>query len=203
MKGTIQQSIRGTSKGTKVSDQPRENQTSAEELQSGELSSLPAENQSEADAEEIRTESSPEPAERPDAAVSRKNLKRSLDLALAAARTAAENMGTDVVVLDMTRQTALFDYFVIATGTSRRQLHAISEEIDHTLEDDLGDQRLNREGYDESRWIVLDYGSIVVHLFDDETRAFYSLENLWADAVRVDISDLLKDVKAHQGGFGL
>lgn len=134
------------------------------------------------------------------AAVSRVNPQRSKDLALAAARTAAENMGTNIVVLDMTRHTALFDYFVIVTGASRRQLHAISEEIDHVLEDEMGDHRMNREGYDESRWIVLDYGTVVIHIFDEETRAFYSLENLWADAVRVDISEMLKQVQAGTGG---
>lgn len=130
----------------------------------------------------------------PYAAIDRRNPQRSLQLALAAARTAAENGGTDIKVLDMSRQTALFDYFVIATGTSRRQLHAISEEIDHKLEDDLNDKRMNIDGYDESRWIVLDYGTVVVHLFDSDTRDFYSLERLWADAEAVDLTELLKDV---------
>lgn len=130
----------------------------------------------------------------PFAAVDRKNPQRSLELALAAARTAAENGGTDIKVLDMSRQTALFDYFVIATGTSRRQLHAISEEIDHKLEDDLNDKRMNIDGYDESRWIVLDYGTVVIHLFDSDTRDFYSLEGLWADADPVDLSDQLQDL---------
>ena len=129
------------------------------------------------------------------AAVSRANPSRSLELALAAAQVAAENKGQDVVVLDMTQHTALFDYFVIATGTSRRQLHAISEDIDNCLEKDLGDKRMNIAGYDESRWIVLDYGTVVIHLFDAETRAFYSLENLWADAQPVDISAILEKVK--------
>lgn len=128
------------------------------------------------------------------AAYSRSNPQRSLELAKAAARTAAENNGTDIVVLDMTKHTALFDYFVIATGTSRRQLHAISEEIDHRLEDDLGDQRMGIEGYDESRWIVLDYGTVVVHMFDEEMRSFYSLETLWADAERVDLTEVLRDI---------
>jgi ribosome-associated protein len=116
---------------------------------------------------------------------------RSLQLALAAARTAADNKGQNIVVLDMRKHTSLFDYFVIATGTSRRQLHAISEEIDHTLETDLNDKRLGIEGYNESRWIVLDYGNIVIHLFDEETRQFYSLENLWADAEPVDLTGVL------------
>ena len=75
----------------------------------------------------------------------------SLKLALAAAQTAAENRGQDIVVLDMREETAIFDYFVIATGTSRRQIHAMSEEIDHKLEDDLGDKRMGIEGYRESR----------------------------------------------------
>ncbi|MCO6456837.1 MAG: ribosome silencing factor [Pirellulaceae bacterium] len=120
-----------------------------------------------------------------------RDVPRSLQLALAAARTAAENRGTDIKVLDMRQQTSWFDYFVIATGTSRRQLHAISEEIDRTLEVELKDRRIGIEGYDESRWIVLDYGSVVIHLFDEETRQFYSLEELWADAVKLDLNGIV------------
>ena len=123
----------------------------------------------------------------------RVNPERSLQLALAAARTAIENRGQDVSVMDVRDQTSLFDYFVVATGTSRRQLHAMSEEIDHKLEDDLNDKRMGIEGYQESRWIVLDYGSIVIHLFDEESRQYYDLENLWAGAKLVDISELHKD----------
>ncbi|HEV3003891.1 MAG TPA: ribosome silencing factor [Pirellulales bacterium] len=115
---------------------------------------------------------------------------RSLELALAAARTAAENRGRDVKVLDMRDLTADFDYFVLATGSSRRQLHAMSEEIDHKLEDELGDRRLGLEGYQDSRWILLDYGDVVIHLFDDEARRYYDLEQLWCDAplVAVDLA---------------
>jgi len=117
--------------------------------------------------------------------------QRSLQLALAAARTAADNRGQDIVVLDMRKNTSLFDYFVIATGASRRQLHAISEEIDQTLEVQLKDKRIGIEGYNDSRWIVLDYGDVVIHLFDEETRQFYSLENLWADAEHVDLTGVI------------
>lgn len=119
--------------------------------------------------------------------------ERSLQLALAAIQTAEDNGGRDLLVLDMREHTSLFDYFVIATGTSRRQLHAMSEEIDHKLEDDLQDKRMSIEGYDASRWIVLDYGTVVIHLFDDEMREYYSLETLWADARPVDLSDVLED----------
>jgi ribosome-associated protein len=112
---------------------------------------------------------------------------RSLELAMAAARTASENRGRDITVLDMRELTAVFDYFVLATGTSRRQLHAMSEEIDHKLEDELGDHRLGVEGYQDSRWILLDYGDVVIHLFDEEARGYYDLEQLWCDARRVDL----------------
>ena len=114
---------------------------------------------------------------------------RSLELALAAARVAAENNGHDIVVLDMRELTPIFDYFVVATGTSRRQLHAMSEEIDHKLEDDLKDRRSGIEGYRESRWILLDYGTVVIHLFDSEMRKFYALEDLWAGAKHVTLPD--------------
>ena len=113
----------------------------------------------------------------------------SLQLAIAAARTADENRGQDIQVLDVREQTSIFDYFVIATGTSRRQLHAMSEEIDNRLEKELGDERMGIEGYSESSWILLDYGSVVIHLFDEETRQFFALEDLWADGTKVDWQD--------------
>ena len=114
---------------------------------------------------------------------------RSLELALAAAQVAAENNGHSIVVLDMREMTPIFDYFVVVTGTSRRQLHAMSEEIDHKLEDDLKDHRSGIEGYRESRWILLDYGTVVIHLFDPEMRKFYALEELWAGAKHVSLPD--------------
>ena len=121
----------------------------------------------------------------------RTNVKEdSLELAKAAARVALDNKGSEVMILDVCDQTALFDYFVLATGTSRRQLHAISEEIDDVLQKELKDHRLGIEGYEDSRWIVLDYGSVVIHLFDEETRLYYDLESLWGDAKIVSLSDL-------------
>ncbi len=117
----------------------------------------------------------------------RANPERSLQLAVAAAQTAIHNRGQNVQILDTRGQTPLFDYFVLATGTSRRQLHAMSEEIDHKLEDDLNDQRMGIEGYEESRWIVLDYGNVVIHLFDEPARQYYCLEELWGDSPQVEI----------------
>ncbi len=103
---------------------------------------------------------------------------------------AEDNNATDVLILDVTGQSAEFDYFVLATGSSRRQLHAISEQIDDRLQKDLGDRRRSIEGYQQSSWIVLDYGSVVAHLFDDESRQYYDLESLWADGTRLTRQDL-------------
>ena len=111
---------------------------------------------------------------------------KSLELALAAAREAEENRGQDVVVLDMREQTATFDYFVIATGTSNRQLRAMSDAIDDVLQKQFGRRRLGLEGYQDSHWILQDYGSIVIHLFDASKRDFYRLEDLWAGAVKIE-----------------
>ena len=110
------------------------------------------------------------------------NLPSSEERAKIAANVAMDNRGQNVVILDLREVTSNFDFFVIITGTSRRQLHAISEEIDNVYEKELGDQRLSLSGYEESSWIVLDYGDVVVHLFDEETREYYALEELWAKA---------------------
>ena len=102
-----------------------------------------------------------------------------------AAKVAADNKATNVVVLDMRPVTRLFDYFVIATGASRRQIHAIAEDVDAALRG-VGDTRMGIEGYEASKWVVQDYGDVVVHVFDQDTRDYYGLEDLWADAPRVD-----------------
>ena len=121
---------------------------------------------------------------------------RGLERAMVAARTAEENRGRDIAILDVRELTTFFDYFVVVSGTSRRQLHAISEEIDHVLEDRMGDCRLGIEGYRESRWILLDYGDVVIHIFDPETRAYYALEELWGQAKQVPFEPRFPDPPA-------
>lgn len=108
-----------------------------------------------------------------------------LDRAVLSARIAADNKARDIVVLDMRAVTPLYDFLVLATGGSRRQIHTIAEEVDAALHE-LGDERLGIEGYAASQWVVQDYGDIVVHLFDPEARGYYNLEELWADAPHVD-----------------
>jgi ribosome-associated protein len=117
-------------------------------------------------------------------------MTKSLDRARAAARAALDNNAQNVLVLDVRQQSSLFDYFVIATGRSGRQLRAISDEIDHLLQNEYGDRRLGTEGYRDGRWIVLDYGDVIIQLFDETARNYYQLDELWGDAVRVDLSDL-------------
>ncbi len=101
------------------------------------------------------------------------------------ARIASDNKARDVVVLDMRGITPLYDFFVLATGSSRRQIHTVAEEVDAAMRAE-GDVRRTIEGYEASRWVVQDYGDVVVHVFDPDTRLYYALEDLWADAERVD-----------------
>jgi ribosome-associated protein len=108
-----------------------------------------------------------------------------LQRACLCARVAADHKAKDILVLDMRGITPLYDFFVLATGSSRRQIHTLTEEIDAALHA-IGDVRLSLEGYESSRWVVQDYGDVVVHVFDPEAREYYALEELWADAPRVD-----------------
>lgn len=114
-------------------------------------------------------------------------LPSSLERARLAARLIVDNKGEDVRILDLREITQAFDFFVIGSGTSRRQLHAISDEIDEVFEKQLGDVRNSISGYQESRWVVLDYGDVVVHLFEPETREYYALEDLWGKGKEIPL----------------
>lgn len=105
------------------------------------------------------------------------------------ARVATDYKARDVVVLDMRGVTPLYDFLVLATGSSRRQIHTLAEEIDAAMARE-GETRLGIEGYASAKWVVQDYGDIVVHLFDSETRSYYGLDDLWADARRLDWEQL-------------
>lgn len=122
-----------------------------------------------------------------DAAESRdaEQLERSLHAACLCAQIADNYRGHETVVLDLTRVTPIVDFFVITSGTNKRQLHAIAEEVDRVMEE-RGWKRLGLEGYRESSWILQDYGDVCLHVFDEASRELYDLENLWGDAERVD-----------------
>ena len=111
----------------------------------------------------------------------------SLENALAAARCADDLRGQDIVVLDLTSLTSIVDFFVIVTASSNRQMHAIADEVNRLLKRDRGNARLNVEGYrTEGNWLLTDYGDVVVHIFTESGRALYDLEQLWADAKRIE-----------------
>ena len=89
-----------------------------------------------------------------------------------------------IALLDVSELLVITDVFVIASGTSRRHVRTLAEEVEDSLA--LGDRKpLRREGKEEGNWVLLDYGDVVVHLFDQETRAYYDIERLWADAPRL------------------
>ena len=91
----------------------------------------------------------------------------------------------DVVLLDVHELLVITDLFVIASGNTRRQVQALIDAVEEALRD-AGRKPLRREGQDDAQWVLLDYGDIVVHVFDNPTRAYYDLERLWGDAPRLE-----------------
>lgn len=103
----------------------------------------------------------------------------------AAAHAIDDKKGLDIAVMDVSEHLVITDVFVMATGTSRRHVKSLSDAVMEKLKDDLDRRPLRKEGTEEANWILLDYGDIVVHVFDQETREFYDLERLWGDAPRM------------------
>jgi ribosome-associated protein len=108
-------------------------------------------------------------------------------VASAAAAAIADKKGEDILLLDVSDLVVVTDVFVIATGTSSRHVKTLIEEVEHQLETRLERRVLRREGEDFGRWVLLDYGDVVVHVFDHETRDYYQLERLWADAPLTEV----------------
>jgi len=113
-------------------------------------------------------------------------------------RIVTDRKATDVVVLDMQDASSITDYFVICSGGSERQVRAIADAIDEAL-GSLGLASLGIEGYREGHWILMDYGDVIMHVFSQETREYYDLERLWANAPRVDLSGEVAGVEPHHG----
>ncbi len=85
-------------------------------------------------------------------------------------------------MLDISELLVVTDIFVIASGTSNRHVRSLADEVEGKLKAELSRRPLRREGREHSRWVLLDYGDLVIHVFDQETRDYYQLERLWADA---------------------
>ena len=111
---------------------------------------------------------------------------RSLSLAKAAADAALDKIAQDVVAIDVSAQLALTDVFVIASAANERQVGAIVDEVEQRLREQ-GVKPLRREGGREDRWVLVDFGDIVVHVQHVEERAYYQLERLWRDCPTVEL----------------
>ena len=121
----------------------------------------------------------------------KQNAQQARGFALAAAQVADERRCSDIVVLDLKGKSPATDYFVIATGTSNRQMRAVADEICKAAKKQ-GLQRFGRAGYEQARWILLDFIDVVIHIFDREYRDYYDLELLWGDAERLKWQRTLK-----------
>jgi ribosome-associated protein len=113
---------------------------------------------------------------------------RAIELLQIAARAADDKQADDLVALDVSEPLALTDIFLLASGRSERNVVAIAGEIEDKMLE-AGARTLRREGRAEGRWILLDFGDVVVHVFHDEDRQYYSLERLWSDcpAIPLDV----------------
>ena len=112
------------------------------------------------------------------------------EIAYAVTKALDEKKGMNIKLLKIDRVSSLADYFLICTGTSNTHVRTLCDYAEYTLEE-LGEPMLGREGHRGNSWELLDYGTIVVHVFTEEAREFYSLERIWADAEIVDISDII------------
>jgi ribosome-associated protein len=110
------------------------------------------------------------------------------------ARIADEYRGRDTVVLDLTGVTPIFDFFVVTTATSPRQMRAIADEVQRVLSAE-GSKSKGTEGGESATWVLQDYGDIVLHVFTPAARTLYDLEHLWGDAVPVDWQGYLDSSK--------
>ena len=114
----------------------------------------------------------------------------SRELAEIAVKALDSKKGKEIKLIRIDKITTLAEYFVICTGTSNTQINALGDEGEKELTL-AGEEPLHREGYRGGTWVLLDYGCVVVHIFNDEARKFYSLEHLWADGEEVDLSAIL------------
>ena len=112
------------------------------------------------------------------------------EIAIAVTKALDEKKGMDIKLLKIDKVSSLADYFLICTGTSNTHVKTLCDYAEYTLEQ-AGETMLGREGHRGNSWELLDYGTIVIHVFTNEAREFYGLERLWADAENIDLSNIL------------
>lgn len=107
-------------------------------------------------------------------------------------KTLDKHLAKDVRMIDVEDVTSICDCFVIAHGGSSTQVRALSDYVEQELKEQHGIEPLRVEGYNSSNWILLDYGDVIVHVFNEEMRGFYDLERLWKDGTDVDITEFIQ-----------
>ena len=120
----------------------------------------------------------------------------SKEIALAATRALDSKKGAGIRLLRVADVSTLADYFLICTGTSNTHVKTLCDYVEAAMEE-LGEPMLGREGHRGNSWELLDFGTLVVHVFTEEARQFYALERLWADAERVDLKDIIVEEPAN------
>lgn len=115
-----------------------------------------------------------------------------VDVVRLVAEAAADKLGTDIVAVDVSEHLAIADAFVLVTGNNERQVAAIVDNVDDRLRA-AGHRWIRREGERQARWVLLDYGDMIVHVMHTEERGFYQLERLWRDCPEVDIADAVRE----------
>lgn len=118
-----------------------------------------------------------------------KNMLTPAEVAGIAARALEDKKARDVKILKTAEQTVIADYFVICNGTSSTHIKALVDEVDRKLSE-AGEPPIRREGLRSDIWVLMDFGSVIVHVFTDEARKFYNLERLWSDSEEVTLSSL-------------
>lgn len=114
----------------------------------------------------------------------------SKELAKIAVKALEDKKGEDITVIDISEISVLADYFIIAGGSNRSQIQAMSDNVDECLSKNGGSLK-QIEGYDAGNWVLLDFQDVIIHIFDKDNRLFYDLERIWRDGKRINIEELL------------
>ena len=114
------------------------------------------------------------------------------EMTILAAKALSDKKGNNIKAIEVTELTTLADYFVVCTGSSNTQINALCDAVEKAM-DEAGEPVRHREGYRGGTWVLLDYGCLVVHVFSQEAREFYSLERLWQDGVELPLESELEE----------
>ena len=122
------------------------------------------------------------------------SMDKSREMTRLAIQALEDKKAEDIRIIDISQVSILADYFIIASGTNRSQIQAMTDNVSEVL-GRSGTALRQVEGYDTANWILMDFGDIIVHIFDKENRLFYNLERIWQDGKQVELSEFLDQDK--------